>query len=64
MHKLEAKEKKKSNLFKVETAYVAEVESPDIPGPYLSPLVNPFTFNFSFLILPNIISNNTPIFFP
>ena len=30
---------------------------------YLLPLVNPFTFNFFFLILPNIFFNNTYIFF-
>ena len=28
---------------------------------YPSPLANFFTFDFSFLILPNIISNNMPI---
>ena len=28
-----------------------------------SPLANFFVFNFSFSILPNIISNNTPILF-
>jgi hypothetical protein len=27
------------------------------------PLFGSFNFNFSFLILPNIISNNTPVFF-
>ena len=28
---------------------------------YLSPLADFFAFNFSFLILPNVISNNTSI---
>ena len=27
------------------------------------PLTNSFRFNFSFLILPDVISNNTPVFF-
>ena len=30
---------------------------------YLLPLANFFTFNFSFSTLPDIISDNTPIFF-
>ena len=30
---------------------------------YLLPLTDSFRFNFSFLILPDVISNNTPIFF-
>ena len=30
---------------------------------YLSPLANFFIFNFFFSTLPNIISNNIPIFF-
>ena len=30
---------------------------------YLLPLVNSFDFNPSFLILPNIIFNNTPVSF-
>ena len=47
----------------VKTAYIAGAGSFNTPGSYLSPLTNPFTFNLSFLILPNIISNNTPIFF-
>ena len=57
---LKAKEKKK---FKVDTAYTAEVVSINTLNLYLSPLTDPFTFNFSFLILPNVISNNMPILF-
>ena len=30
---------------------------------YLLPLANFFAFNFSFLILPDVISDNTPVFF-
>ena len=59
LRKLKAKEKKKST--EVEIAYTAEVESFNTSSPYLSPLVDPFTFNLSFLILPNIFSNNIPV---
>ena len=58
LRKLKAKEKNESE---VETADIAKVESFNAPSPHLSPLTDPFAFNFSFLILPNIISNNTPI---
>ena len=58
MQDLKAKEKKK---FKVEIAYIAEVGFINTPNPYLLPLFNSFNFNFSFLILPDIISNNMPI---
>ena len=58
MHKLKAKEKKES---KVEIAYIAAVGSIDTPNPHLLPLSNSFDFDFSFLILPNIISDNTPV---
>ena len=60
MHKLKAKEKKES---KIEIAYIVEVGSINTPDFYLLPLSNSFDFNFSFLILPNVISNNTPVFF-
>ena len=33
----------------------------NIPNPYLLPLANSLNFNFFFLILPNIISDNIPI---
>ena len=58
LHKLEAKEKEE---FKVEIAYMVEVGSINAPNPYLSPLSGSFNFDFSFLILPNVISNNTPV---
>ena len=60
MCKLKADKKKKS---KVEMAYIAEVESINTPNFYLLPLSSSFNFNLSFLILPNIISDNTPVFF-
>ena len=55
MHKLKVNKKKES---KVEIAYIAEVESVNIPNPYLLPLSGSFNFDLSFLILPNVISDN------
>ena len=60
MHKLKINKKKK---FKVEMAYIAVVGFINISNPYLLPLSGSFDFDFSFLILPNIISNNTLILF-
>ena len=37
------------------------MESVNVPNPYLSSLANFFNFNLSFSILPDIISDNTPI---
>ena len=42
-------------------AYIAEVESINTPNLYLLPLSSFFNFDFSFLILPDIISNNIPV---
>ena len=39
-------------------AYIVEVESINTPNPYLLPLSGSFDFNFSFLILPDVISDN------
>ena len=61
LYKLKVKEKKK---FKVEIVYIAEVESFNIPSPYLLPLAGSFNFNLSFSILRNVISNNILISFP
>ena len=58
MYKLKADKKKE---FKIEMAYIVTVGSVDIPNPHLLPLANSFNFNFSFSILPDIISNNTPV---
>ena len=52
-------DKKKES--KVEIAYIVEVESVDALDPYLLPLSGSFDFNFSFLILPDLISDNIPI---
>ena len=50
--------KKKS---KVEITYIAEVRFFNTPNPHSSPLADFFAFNFSFSILPNILSDNTPV---
>ena len=60
LYKLKANKKEES---KVEIAYIAEVGFSDAPNSYLLPLFSSFNFDFSFLILPNIISNNIVIFF-
>ena len=60
MCKLKVDKKKKS---KMEMAYIVEVESIDAFNPYLLPLSGSFNFNLSFLILPDIISDNMPVFF-
>ena len=60
MCKLEADKKKKSL---VEIIYIATVGSSNTPNLYLLPLANSFNFNLSFLILLNVISNNTPVLF-
>ena len=58
MRKLKVNKKKES---KVEMAYIVEVESVNIFNPYLLPLSSSFNFDLSFLILPNVISDNIPI---
>ena len=60
MRKLKIDKKKES---KVEMAYIAKVGSINISNPYLLPLSSSFNFNLSFLILPDIIFNNTPVLF-
>ena len=58
LHKLKTNKKKKS---KVEMAYIIEVESINTPNPYLLPLFSSFNFDLFFLILPDVISDNTPV---
>ena len=60
MRELKADKKKES---KVEIAYIAAVGFINTPNPHLLPLSGSFNFDLSFLILPNIIFNNTPVFF-
>ena len=59
MCKLKVDKKKKS---KIKIAYIAKVEFINTPNPYLMPLSGSFDFNLSFLILPDVISDN--IFIP
>ena len=51
----------KKKEFKMEIAYIAEVGFFNTPNPHLLPLADFFTSNFSFLILPNIFSDNISI---
>ena len=60
MHKLKTNKKKKSEI---EMAYIVEVGSINTPNFYLLPLSDSLNFDFSFLILPDVISNNTPVLF-
>ena len=60
MCKLKINKKKKS---KIEIAYMVVVGSIDASNPYLLPLSGSFNFDFSFLILPDVISDNTPVLF-
>ena len=60
MHKLKIDKKKE---FKIEIAYIVKVGFINTFNPYLLPLSGSFNFNISFLILPDVISNNTPVFF-
>ena len=57
MRKLKVNKKK----FKIEMAYIVEVKSINTPNPYLLPLSGSFNFDFSFSILLDVISNNTPV---
>ena len=45
----------------MEIAYIAKVGSVNAPNPHLLPLSGSFNFDFFFSILPNIISDNTPV---
>ena len=60
MCELKVNKKKES---KMEIAYIAAVESVNTLNPYLLPLSGSFNFDLSFLILPDVISNNIPVSF-
>ena len=60
MRELKAKEKKKS---KVEITYIVEVGFINAPNLYLLLLFSSPNFDFSFLILLDVISDNIFIFF-
>jgi hypothetical protein len=51
----------KKEEFKVEIVYIVEVGFFNTSNSYLSLLADFFAFNFSFLILPDILSDNTPV---
>ena len=53
----------KKKEFKVEIAYTAVVGSINISNPYLLLLSGSFNFNLSFLILPDVISDNIFVLF-
>ena len=42
-------------------AYITAVGSINTPNPHLLPLSGSFDFNLSFSILPDVISDNTPV---
>ena len=45
----------------MEIAYIAKVGFINAFNPYLSPLSSSFNFDFPFLILLNVISDNIPV---
>ena len=51
----------KKKEFKVEMAYIAKVGSINTFNSYLLPLSGSFDFNLSFLMLPDVISDNMPV---
>ena len=58
LRELKADKKKES---KVKMAYIAKVGSVNTFNSYLLPLSGSFNFDLSFSILPDIISDNTPV---
>ena len=60
MRELKVNKKKE---FKVGIAYTVEIGSINTPNSYLLPLSDSFSFDFSFLILPDVISDNMPVLF-
>ena len=53
MQELKTKKEKEKNSMEAELLIT--------PIAYQSPLANSLSFNFSFLILPNVTSDNTPV---
>ena len=45
----------------MEITYIAKVGFSNTPNPYLLPLADFFASNFSFLILSDVLSDNTPV---
>jgi hypothetical protein len=52
-------DKKKKSI--VENISIVVIGSSNTPNSYLLSLANSLNFDFSFLILPDIISDNTPV---
>ena len=53
----------KKKEFKVEIAYTVKIGSINAFNFYLLPLSSSFDFDFSFSILPDVISDNMPVSF-
>ena len=53
----------KKKKFKVEMAYIVKIGFINTPNSYLLLLFGSFNFDFSFLILPDVISDNMPVLF-
>ena len=60
MYKLKADKKKE---FIAEIIYIIVVGSSNTPNSHLLPLASFIDFNLSFLILPDVTFNNTPVSF-
>ena len=60
LRELKVNKKKK---FKVEITHIAVVGFINAPNPYLLPLSGSLNFDFSFSILPNVISDNIFVLF-
>ena len=45
----------------MEITYIVKVGFSNTPNSYLLPLADFFTSNFSFLMLPDVFFNNTPV---
>ena len=53
----------KKEEFEVEITYIVKVGFFNIFNPCLLPLADFFASDFSFLILPDVLSDNIPVFF-
>ena len=58
MYKLKADKKKE---FTAEIVYIVEMGSSNTPNPHLLLLADFFASDFSFLILPDVLSDNIPV---
>ena len=51
----------KKKKFKIGIAYIVKIGFINTSNSYLLPLSSSFNFNLSFLILPDVISDNIPV---